>query len=115
MQAKNDRNKRLICDIVFIAVIIAVGLSALFILQATGVSGKEVLVTVNGEEVGCYPLAVDGTFEINGGSNILVIQGGAAYIDYADCPDGTCKLVGKISLEGERIICLPNRVIVEIR
>ena len=115
MRAKNDGNRKLICDIVFIVVILALGLSALFISKATGALGFEVRVTVDGEEVGCYPLTVDGTYEINGGSNILIIENGEAYISYADCPDGTCKLVGKISLEGERIICLPNRVIVEIR
>ena len=33
--------------------------------------------------------------------------------DYV-CPDGLCVGQGKISLTGERITCLPNRVMVEI-
>jgi hypothetical protein len=34
----------------------------------------------------------------------------------ADCPDKTCVTIGgRISRAGERIVCLPNSLIIEIR
>lgn len=115
MQTNIDKKSRLIADIVLIVLLLAVGLSAIFILRAVRGDGSAAVVSVDGEEVARYRLDTDGRYELNGGTNILVIEDGFAYIDYADCPDGTCKRTGKISMEGDRIICLPNRVIVEIR
>jgi UDP-N-acetylmuramate dehydrogenase len=40
--------------------------------------------------------------------------GGAAYMKHADCPDGLCVKQRKKSRSGERIVCLPNRVSIEI-
>jgi hypothetical protein len=33
----------------------------------------------------------------------------------ADCPDKLCEKTGKISKNGETIVCLPHRVVVEIQ
>ncbi len=46
--------------------------------------------------------------------NIVVIENGSAYMKYADCPDKLCVKMGKITKRGSDIICLPNRVRVEI-
>ena len=50
----------------------------------------------------------------DGNYNILVIRDGTAWIEEASCPDGLCMHMGKISRTGQSIICLPNRLIVEI-
>jgi hypothetical protein len=76
--------------------------------------GAFVRVSVNGEAVAEYSLYNDGEYEINGGTNILVIKDKKAYIKYASCPDGLCKNQSKIHMSGERIVCLPNRVLVEV-
>lgn len=108
-------NKRkLIFDVALIAAVIAVGLLLSFIIKALSDNGSVAVVSVNGEVVGEYKLSEDGRYTLNGGTNILVISKGEAYIEYADCPDGLCKNQGKISMTGERIVCLPNRVIIEI-
>jgi hypothetical protein len=57
------------------------------------------------------------TYEINGvngGTNLLIIQDGEAWVEEASCPDGLCKNMGKISQVGQSVICLPNKVVVEI-
>ena len=46
--------------------------------------GAAVRVTVGDEVVGEYPLSKNKTYSLNGGTNILVIEDGVAYISYAD-------------------------------
>jgi len=44
----------------------------------------------------------------------VFIEGGEAYLKEADCPDGLCVGMGKISRSGQSIICLPHKVVVDI-
>ena len=83
-------------------------------LHFTQTSGAGVVVRVNGEEVVRYSLSRDGRYELNGGTNILVIQDGEAYLIEADCPDKLCVRQGKISSTGQVITCLPNRLTVTV-
>ena len=46
--------------------------------------------------------------------NYLVIKDGYADITEANCPDKLCAKQKKISLDRETIVCLPNKVVVEI-
>jgi hypothetical protein len=76
-----------------------------------------VVVTVDGQLFGEYSLREDRTLEIRSGDgyNLLVVEGGYAYVRSASCPDGICAAHRPVSHEGESIICLPNKVVVEIR
>lgn len=107
-------SKKIIKDILLIAVLLAIGISAYLIIESTREDGAYAKVTVNGELVAEYSLFEDGEYVLNGGTNILVISNGKASMKDASCPDGLCVKTGKISRSGERIVCLPNRVMVEI-
>lgn len=72
-----------------------------------------VVVSIDGEEFGSWPLSEDHTVEIGDG-NRLVIKDGEADMIWADCPDKLCVNQKAISREGESIICLPNKVVVSI-
>jgi hypothetical protein len=50
----------------------------------------------------------------NEGSVTVEVRGGRARIIESTCPNKICVNAGWISRPGERIICLPNRVSVEI-
>ena len=77
----------------------------------------QVEITVDGKLVQTLDLnknadlIIDG---VNGGTNHLIIQDGTAWISEASCPDKVCVHQGKVSLNGELIVCLPNRVIAKI-
>ena len=79
-------------------------------------TGAYAEVTVNGEIYARYALASDGEFVLNGGTNVLVIESGRAYMRSATCPDKTCVSFhpGGVGEDGETITCLPNRLRVEI-
>ncbi len=50
----------------------------------------------------------------SGGSNTLVIQDQKAWVTHASCPDQICVQQGKISLSGELIVCLPNKMVATV-
>ena len=105
--------KRDIFLIVLILAIIA-GTFTAFLLSRDTTNAK-VVIRVDGEVVGTYDLSVDNTIEINGGSNLLEIKDGKANMIEADCPDLLCVHQRQIKENGESIICLPNKVVVEIQ
>lgn len=76
--------------------------------------GNVAVVRVNGVETGRYPLDQTGRYELNGGSNILIIENGAAWLEDADCPDKLCVRQGRVHLDGQVITCLPNKLTVTI-
>ena len=108
-------------DILLIAAILAAAVLGGILLEGyRRISTREpvAVVTVNGEEYGRYPLDQDGTERIelpDGSYNIIVIEDGTADISDASCPDRICVSHRKISKRNESIICLPNRVVVQIK
>ena len=78
-----------------------------------GEDASRVRITVGGEEYGTYSLSEDQTIEIND-TNICEIKDGEVNMTRADCPDQLCIHQGPIHIQGETIVCLPNRVVVEI-
>ena len=110
-----SKRKRYIFDLILIVTLLAICLSVFFFVYRKNDTGAIAVVYIENDVVGEYPLLFDGEYEINGGTNILKIEGGKAYMLYAECPDGWCKHQGKIHLSGERITCLPNRVMIMIR
>ena len=76
-------------------------------------SGAGVTVTVDGDVYGTYSLAEAQEIDING-TNHLSIHDGEADMADADCPDKLCVHQRAISRDRETIVCLPNRVVVEV-
>ena len=72
--------------------------------------GAAVRVTVGDEVVGEYPLSKNKTYSLNGGTNILVIEDGVAYISYAECKTQQCKHMGKIKYCNQFIACEANKI-----
>lgn len=95
----------------------AIGL-AIFIFIGyivTGTTGEEqVVVRVDGESEKVYSLNEDQKIEISDGSNVIRIMNGSVSMVYATCPDQICVHHRSISKNRESIICLPNKVIVQI-
>ena len=119
----SERKKRIICDIVLVAVLLAVGISALVVFFAIKGRGEPagdsavVVVEVGHNRVGEYPLYEDGVYELNGGTNTLTVKDGEAWISEANCPGyQDCVMFGKINGTGvgQIIVCSPNQLHVYI-
>lgn len=103
-------------DLLLLAAALVFGavLAAVLLLRSPG---STVQVRVAGAVTAGYPLDRDASYTItgvNGGTNLLVIEDGAARIEEASCPDGVCVHTGRIRRNGQSIVCLPNQVVVEI-
>ena len=79
-------------------------------------TGAEVVISVDGEELYRLPLFEDTELVIarEGKSNTIVISDGEAYVAEASCPDHVCVKSGKVSYDGQTIVCLPNKLVVSI-
>ena len=110
----SGKRKRLVFDLALIAGILILTAVFYFAFSAGRDQGGWAVVTVDGEEIARYPLSEDGSFVLNGGTNTLVIQDGKAWMSEASCPDKVCIGMGQIQYDGQIIVCLPNRLIVQI-
>jgi hypothetical protein len=107
-------------DVVIVLAVVA--LSVFLITQSVIGAGAgsdlELRVTANGEEVLVRQLGEDYeklTIPGFAGDSYLEISDGRVRMIDSACPDKLCVKTGWISSPGESIVCLPNRVVIEIR
>jgi len=87
----------------------------LFLIFRPGENGAWAVVTMDGVEIARYALNQDVTVTIGTDDfNILQISHGTAAVVEANCGDHTCVRMGKISRDGERIVCLPHHLVVRV-
>lgn len=110
---KINSNDRILIVCIFVAALL--GSFLLFFLIPE--QGMYVRVSVDGETVSEYDLQVERTVTLTGAAyfeNTLVIKDGEADMIQAGCPDRICVRQRAISRPGESIVCLPNRIVVEV-
>ena len=101
-------------------------LSAFFVLIAVVMlicafwfkqDGKKAVISIDGKVYGEYLLSEEQTIDISTekGKNNVVIKAGKVSVQDADCPDKYCVNHVAVDSVGETIVCLPHRVIIEIK
>jgi len=98
-----------------LAVTILTAALAVFLLYSLSGNkhSESVTIRIDGTMYGIYDLAEDQMIEVNEG-NTLEIKDGQVKMIYADCPDQLCVHQQAISKKYESIICLPNKVVIEV-
>lgn len=116
------RNKINKYDIALIIVIITVNVFILVYGSFNAVEKGQKIAYVYSENklVGEYTLTDDYKTEFSvdigsGSYNTIHIEDGKIWIHDATCPDKVCLSQGKISNDGELIVCLPNKLLVQIK
>ena len=96
-------------DIILIAAVLAISLISLAAIKMTQKDGKEVIVTVDGKEVYKTSIKKDQIYQIpeENGTNVMQIKDGKVTMKNADHK--------AIEKSGETIVCLPHKVVIEIR
>ena len=99
----------------FAAGVVVLG-GVIFVLCGRGPAGSVAVISVKGQEVARIDLSqVEEPYSIQAGEhNSVRIEPGCVYMEQADCPDQLCVKTGKISKMGVPIVCLPNKVVVQI-
>ncbi len=103
-------------DIILFAVLVIAGLTLSWLSVRDSGSGQEVVVTAGGQLYGTYDLSRDQeiTIDQHGHINKITIKNGQVQMSYSDCKNQICINDGKISKTSQSIVCLPNKVMVEI-
>ena len=106
-------NKTVLHNVILIASVLAVS-ALLFILFYGGrSSGQSFEITVNGKLYGTYPLDTDATVDVDGLCTVEVKNGTVFVVDSV-CKGKDCVHHKPISMTGERIVCLPNGIVIRI-
>ncbi len=100
-------------DYIIIAAVAAVFVLSLTLLVSFSIKGDRVVIKQNNEVI--YNQSIDVNETVDTGTNTVIIKDGVVYIENATCKNQVCVNTGKISKKGESIVCLPNKVIVEIK
>ena len=103
---------KLLTDAALIAGLLLLSAAVFFALPRGG-EGREVCVTLDGEEFATLSLYDDAVVDI-GGRCTLSVKNGEASVTEAVCRDGICLRHRPIKRAGESIVCLPSRVTVKI-
>lgn len=108
-------------DIILMVIVLLIGSVAFFgmkVVQNANKSSSEVLIKHEGVIIKTIPFdeTTDETFTFNDGEhyNLIVIKDGKAFVQEADCRDQICVKTNPIALNGEIIVCLPNKITVEV-
>lgn len=103
-------------DLILAAVLIVIGVMLTIGIRLIMKPGASVAVYIDGKKTETYHLEDDGVYQIQteGGINSFHIENGVVWMESADCPDGLCIRMGKIEREGETIVCLPHKVVLQI-
>lgn len=101
-------------DLIVYAVVLAAAIfSIILLLQPKGATAR---ISVDGTVVAELSLFndIEKTYSCTGGEFEVVIKDGAVHIAENTCIEHICVKSGAISRVGSRIICIPNKVIIEV-
>lgn len=106
-------------DIIIIVLALLAALALYLVSQVSlGAEASVVVVTVDGEEVLRKPLAMENRYEIaqdDGSLNVIRVEDGAVFMEEANCRDGLCIRQGKMRNGAKTIVCLPHKVVVQLK
>lgn len=105
-------------DLILIACALVLAGALYAVSQLTlGTKASNVVVTVDGSEVLRRPLAMEDSYVVeqeDGSRNVICVEGGAVYMQEANCRDGLCIRQGRMKNAAKTIVCLPHKLVVRL-
>lgn len=98
-------------DILLIAALVAACFAVWIFPKARG---NTVVISLDGAVVHTLDLKKDQTVDLPDGTKVILEQG-LVRVEGSTCPDHLCERMGAVSKTGDVILCVPNRISVEIR
>ncbi len=110
-----SRDRRYRNDIILFTALLALSV-LLLILGNVDSKGGSATVTDSQGRVYTFNLSEnkDIRIETDLGYNVISVRDGKIYVSDADCPDCSCVKQGGINKKGDKIVCLPHKLIVEV-
>jgi hypothetical protein len=103
-------------DVLLIICICLAIIMSMFVLKRPIGQGASVSILQDGKPVYNLSLSESRSINVNGplGITRIRIEKGQVWITDAPCPQKICQRIGKISRAGSVIICVPNKILVEV-
>jgi len=104
-------------DVILIGIILVLGIALIVFMNLTKKEGSRVVITVDGAVYDTLDLNKDTSYTIKGKDgtfNTFQIKDGYVDMLEASCPDEICVKHKKIHYSNETIVCLPNKVVLEV-
>ena len=95
-----------------LAVLILAFFSAPLFSFFTAASGTRAVITKDNVKVAELSLSKDSMTKVGG--MLIEVKGGRIRVASSDCPKHICSHAGWISKPGQSLVCLPNKVLIEI-
>ncbi len=112
-----NRRSRIHADLILIGSILLIGLLLYGIIEY-GIKRQGNVVVISLDNEVYEEVNLDNNQEIsikeNGSTNIIVIRDKKVYMKDATCKNHICVNHNPISKVGETIVCLPNKILIEI-
>jgi hypothetical protein len=104
-------------DILLAVFLLIAGFGSMLLLNKEVPENAFVNITVDGKLLAEFPLDKDVEYEVKTeyGRNLIVIDNGSVEVSEADCRGRDCVKFGKISSQGQLIMCLPHRLLITIK
>lgn len=101
-------------DIILLAVFLLMGAGSVLALRMQPSEGNTVIISVDGEEYGRYPLYTDREISVDTGygHNTVLISSGTVSVTESNCPNHDCESFGAVSRPAQSIMCIPHHLIV---
>jgi len=103
-------------DFVFFAVLAAAILAGCYFMywSPPKTPAESVAVRYNDGKTQTFDLHTDATHILADGALTLVIQDKACFVTDSKCPDRVCEHMGKINRVNQKIVCLPQGIVIRI-
>ena len=99
-----------------LAVFLLMGVGSVLVLHLPSSEASTVVISVNGEELGRYPLDTDREIAVDTeyGHHTVTIRAGTVSVTESDCPNHDCERFGAVSDPARSILCIPHRLVIRI-
>jgi len=114
----HTQNRKLIRkqDLIAILAILITGIVTFIVIRLVSEDGASAVISVDGNVISEHSLSSSSEFTIKEAKGAVIeINDGGIRVKSSDCPDKICVKTGYISKEGERIVCLPKKLIIEVK
>ncbi len=87
------------------------------LIPCEALSSAKVVVSLDGKLYGTYDLSKDQTVSITRGNDInnIIIKNKKVQMTFSNCKNQYCVKEGSISMVNDTLVCLPHKLIVEIK
>jgi hypothetical protein len=115
---KRDLARLTVLDVLLIAALLA--LPGWALVRSWRASREQPVAHIyqNNRLLGVYQLDRDQTITVGDKARpdmTIEIKGGAISVAESDCPKGVCKHAGWVRTSGRSIMCVPNRVLIQLK